>query len=344
MATLRRDKMVRLAFVSLLAMVLVGVITAAAPAAGNDPPPDFSKLQVELKQAYDAGNYAKALEIAEKMHELKPEDVETMYNMACMHCLLGHKDKAYTWLEKAIDAGFKDADQMANDDDFKTIRGEDRFRDLLKQMREGGKKPDAKKPAEKPEPAKDSKKKEAEEKPAKKADKAEKADKAGKDAEKKEQPRKPQKPTQPEKAAKPEKGGKYQLSDQQRAARVEELTQAAIAASEKKDRYKALAFTLEARVLADVGLTNYNVACMYSLLDQKDDAFRYLERAIELDNMPTPMTQQMEGDTDLDNIRKDPRYAELLKRAGGGGGGAADKGDAKAAPEPQGKQVDPSGR
>jgi predicted esterase len=330
MATLRQSKMVRVAFMAVLATVFVSATATAVRAAG-DPPPDFAKLQKDLKQAYDAGNYQKALETAEKMHELKPDDIETLYNIACMHCLLGHKEKAYEWLEKTIEAGYKDADWLANDDDFKTIRGEDHFRDLLKQIREGGKKGAAKKDSE---VKKEAKKEAKQDEGQKDKEKQEKKDQAKKDVEKKDVEKKeqPKQAPQPQKQAKP---GKFQLSDQEKAARVQELTQAAIAASEKKDRYKALALTLEARVLADVGLTNYNVACMYSLLDQKDDAFRYLDRAVELDQMPTPMVQQMEGDTDLDNIRKDPRYAELLKRAGG------DKSDAKPAPDQQGKKVDP---
>jgi predicted esterase len=330
MATLRRNRMVQAAFAAMLAMAFVGLTAAAARAAG-DPPPDFAKLQKDLKQAYDAGNYQKALETAEKMHELKPNDAETMYNMACMHCLLGHKDKAYDWIEKAIDAGFADADGLANDDDFKTIRGEDRFRALVKRLREPDKKAPAKKDSER-----EAKKEAKQDEGKKEKQEQDKKDQPKKDGEKRDARKMEQVKKTPQPQQKSSKPGKFQYSDQEKAAKVQELTQAAIAASEKKDRYKALAYTLEARVLADVGLTNYNVACMYSLLDQKDDAFRYLERAVELNNMPTPMAQQMEGDTDLDNIRKDARYTELLKKAGDSKGG-----DAQATPDQQGKQVDP---
>jgi predicted esterase len=337
MTGLKQSRAAYFAFMWLLATVLIGASAAVVRAADNEPP-DLSKLEKELKQAYDSGNYQKALETAEKMHELKPDDPDTMYNMACMHCLLGHKDKAFEWLEKAIDAGFADADHLANDDDLKTIRGEDRFRALVKQLREGDNKGAAKKDAEKETKKADGKKekKEAEKKQEKKAEKKEQPAKSEKPA----KPEQPEKPARPEKDGKP---GKYQMSDEEKAAKVQALTEAAIKASGEKEPYKALALTLEARVLADIGLTNYNVACMYSLLGQKDDAFRYLERAIELDNMPTPMAQQMEGDSDLDSIRKDPRYAELLKRAGGEAGAkkSGETGKKPSADQPQGKPVDP---
>lgn len=74
------------------------------------------------------------------MHELKPGDVDAMYNMARMYCLLGHKDKVYEWLAKAIEAGFDDADGLANDKDFNAIHAEQRFRALVKQLRQAGQK------------------------------------------------------------------------------------------------------------------------------------------------------------------------------------------------------------
>jgi phospholipase/carboxylesterase len=321
------------AFNWLLAAVLAGAVTSMARAAGDEPP-DFNKLQRELRQAYDSGNYQKALETAEKMHELRPDDIDTMYNMACMHCLLGHKDKAYEWLEKAIDAGYDDADHLSSDDDFKTIRGEDRFRDIVKKLREGSKKAPAKKEGEKETKKTEGKKekKQTEERAEKKTEK-----RAEKKAEQKEQPEKPKKPAQPEKPAKPEKPGKagqFQLSEREKVAKVEELTQELIKASDAKEHWKALSLALEARVLLDNALTNYNAACMYSILGKKDEAFCYLERAIDLGGLPN-MAKQMEGDSDFDNIRKDPRYAELLKRAGGG--------EAKPGKKPgkeEGQQVD----
>lgn len=56
-------------------------------------------------------------------------------------------------------------------------------------------------------------------------------------------------------------------------------------------------------------LAHYNLACSHSLLNQIDAALAALKRAIELgyDDF-----RYMERDSDLDNLRADPRYRKLL--------------------------------
>ena len=55
---------------------------------------------------------------AQKMHDQRPDDVTAIYNIACIQCLKGEKAKAYEWLEKAVDAGYDDANQLRTDSDF----------------------------------------------------------------------------------------------------------------------------------------------------------------------------------------------------------------------------------
>ena len=59
------------------------------------------------------------------------------------------------------------------------------------------------------------------------------------------------------------------------------------------------------------GIATYNLACAYSLQKKPNDAFVALEKAIELGFGDV---QQIEGDTDLDNLRKDKRYAKLIEK------------------------------
>lgn len=53
----------------------------------------------------------------------------------------------------------------------------------------------------------------------------------------------------------------------------------------------------------------YNLACSHSLLGQVDEAIRILGHALELgyDNF-----KGLQDDPDLDNLREDPRYEDLL--------------------------------
>lgn len=53
----------------------------------------------------------------------------------------------------------------------------------------------------------------------------------------------------------------------------------------------------------------YNLACSHSLLKQLTRGFAALKRAIELGYRDV---EQMRVDTDLDNLRKDPRWNDLV--------------------------------
>ncbi len=314
---LQHRRLVLFALAGLVSCLVVG--TAATRAWAMDDDDDFIALHEKLYEAYKKGDYKAALETAGKMHELRPDHIETLYNTACLHCLLGEKDAAYTWLNKAVEAGYKDADFLMGDDDFKTIRNEDKFRAIVKKMRSTQEKKSAKKKKaaeEKGEPKAGEKKakKEADEE-AKKEAKAEAKEESQKKAEKEAKKKHAAEDAKKRKAVDVGEDSEYQLTPAQLNARITRLTQQLIQASEAKERHKALALSLEARVLADVGLTNYNVACMYSLLGNKDDAFRYLYRAVVLGGVQPDMVALIKGDSDLDNLRDDPRYDRILERA-----------------------------
>lgn len=102
----------------------------------SEDPPTVQRLTAEIRKAYRAADYKKALESAEKLHALLPEHPLPMYNVACMNALLGDKDKAYTWLDKAVAAGYADHAHLLNDADFRTMWGEQRFRDIVKRIRD----------------------------------------------------------------------------------------------------------------------------------------------------------------------------------------------------------------
>ncbi len=55
----------------------------------------------------------------------------------------------------------------------------------------------------------------------------------------------------------------------------------------------------------------YNLACAYALKKDKDKAFAYLEKAIEAGFQSK---QFLETDSDLDLLRNDERFAELIKK------------------------------
>ncbi len=63
------------------------------------------------------------------------------------------------------------------------------------------------------------------------------------------------------------------------------------------------------RLKPDDPLVHYNLACSYSLLKMAESALSALKKAIRLGYRDFAF---MERDPDLEHIRKDPRYKELL--------------------------------
>lgn len=296
---LSRRGSLRLSKPVLWALTAAAAVAVTASMAGAGEEEDYQKLGAQARSAYRAADYKKALDLSQKMHEMRPRELDPMYNIACMHCLLGEKAKAYEWLDKVVEAGWTDDDLMANDADLRTIRGEPRFRELLKKVRDrnrGGTVPQGDR------------------------GRARRPDRSGDED-------RPARPATPERAGGNDRerragdegarrgGTDRELSPQERERRVNELTRKVIEASEAGEREKALNLAEEALAIADIGLTNYNVACMHSLLGNKDEAFKYLDKAIDKGLGGGQIVQQMEGDSDLDNIRKDPRYAKALARA-----------------------------
>jgi ubiquinone/menaquinone biosynthesis C-methylase UbiE len=94
---------------------------------------DFRALRRQSDEALQSNDYAKALEIAQKMNEIvEPQHYETLYGIARVYAFLGNNPKVYEWLDRAVGAGFWDAQLMRNDAAFKGIQEEKRFRDLVR--------------------------------------------------------------------------------------------------------------------------------------------------------------------------------------------------------------------
>ncbi len=55
----------------------------------------------------------------------------SLYNAACARALAGQKPEALDLLQRALDSGFDDPDQLRDDDDLDSLRAEPRFRQLV---------------------------------------------------------------------------------------------------------------------------------------------------------------------------------------------------------------------
>lgn len=59
----------------------------------------------------------------------------TLYNLACAHAQLRDKDKAFDFLNQAIDAGYDSPDQIRNDEDLDPLHGDPRFRRAIERAK-----------------------------------------------------------------------------------------------------------------------------------------------------------------------------------------------------------------
>jgi|GEM_PF-5163587 len=57
--------------------------------------------------------------------------IDALYNAACAYALTGQRADALTYLTKAIDAGFKDAKQVAKDTDLDSLRDDPEFKKII---------------------------------------------------------------------------------------------------------------------------------------------------------------------------------------------------------------------
>ncbi len=81
---------------------------------------------------YNAKNYRKAIPAYEKAIEFGyGNPANNAYNVASCYALLGEKQQALEWLEKAVKMGFLDLEHAQKDSDLKILQDDPRFQKLL---------------------------------------------------------------------------------------------------------------------------------------------------------------------------------------------------------------------
>jgi quercetin dioxygenase-like cupin family protein len=85
----------------------------------------------EFFDPYNAKDYAGALAIARGVLHEYPGNGLALYNIACMEALLDRPDDALTHLQEAIEAAPRLRENAKTDDDFASLRGDERFEGLL---------------------------------------------------------------------------------------------------------------------------------------------------------------------------------------------------------------------
>ena len=81
---------------------------------------------------YNAGDYRKSIAAYEKQIELGAgQPASAAYNIACNYALLGEKELAIKWLEKALAMKFPSLQHAQRDTDLQSLRSDVRFQNLV---------------------------------------------------------------------------------------------------------------------------------------------------------------------------------------------------------------------
>lgn len=82
------------------------------------------------------GRYQDGLQVDLELTQLKPDDPESWYNLACSQALTGHPDAAMTALDRAVVCGYDDAEWLSADPDLNSLRTRDDFERLVRQVQQ----------------------------------------------------------------------------------------------------------------------------------------------------------------------------------------------------------------
>lgn len=93
----------------------------------------YRALQLGL---HHAGRYRDAAKVGDLLFQLEPAAL-VAYNTACSWALAGDTESALTWLDRAVEHGFRDTALLDRDNNFDTIRDTDGFRAVRSWMETG---------------------------------------------------------------------------------------------------------------------------------------------------------------------------------------------------------------
>ncbi|MCE9635827.1 MAG: M48 family metalloprotease [Planctomycetes bacterium] len=103
---------------------------AAAPRSADVPSAERDlTTAIHLHQS---GRLADAESAYERVLASRPSSVPALYNLACICAVQGREKRALNLLDRAVDAGFRDAAHMKADSDLASLRGNLRYREIVR--------------------------------------------------------------------------------------------------------------------------------------------------------------------------------------------------------------------
>ena len=103
---------------------------AVAQQAKEEPPRDGEEWYARAYKLHNSDRHPEAIESFKHAIALGYRKATSMYNIACAYALINDKDNALVWLQRAVDAGFDQWDNLASDSDLDPLRTDPRFKKL----------------------------------------------------------------------------------------------------------------------------------------------------------------------------------------------------------------------
>jgi tetratricopeptide (TPR) repeat protein len=97
--------------------------------------PVYSEVLFNLGELFSIkGWYRRALQVDNRLAQLRPQDPLVLYNLACSHALLQQREEALTALRRSIAAGYDDFEHLAQDPDLESLRQSPEFTQFIKEL------------------------------------------------------------------------------------------------------------------------------------------------------------------------------------------------------------------
>jgi len=92
----------------------------------------YKTLQVAT---FHSGDYTLSVEAGRQAFE-RTKEPGIAYNIACAEARAGRADEALTWIERAVEMGYRDVEAMVSDSDLETLRSRPEFGAIRDRLRE----------------------------------------------------------------------------------------------------------------------------------------------------------------------------------------------------------------
>lgn len=119
------------------ALITAGRLQEAARLIAEQRQPEYAAGLYTILQtaAFHAGEYDLSVEAGRAAFE-RTKEPSAAYNIACAEARAGRDDEALAWINRAVEAGFRDIGALASDTDFAALRSRPEFEAVCGKLRE----------------------------------------------------------------------------------------------------------------------------------------------------------------------------------------------------------------